>query len=145
MSVPPDKINQLLVTPSHGHGKLLSKEASHTLPRDEKGRLRPLQPRVAPTLEQEAKARAVVRGSNRLKKITPSVIEELYRIVKSGCKPDTRVRAAQILLEHALGKPVQAVVPAQPSSGKTMTWEELLRKVRASAQGASTDGKPQGR
>ncbi len=130
MSVPRDKIDSLLRTPSHGGGKLLTKEAYQTLPRDDEGRLLPLRPRMAPTPKQEAEARAIVRGSNRLKKMLPSVLEELYHIVKSGCKPDTRVRAAQILLEHALGKPVQAVVPQTPDV-KTMGWEELLRQVRA--------------
>ncbi len=119
-----------LRTPSHGRGKLIADPATH--PRDEFGRLLPLKPKTDGERDQQRK----IRAARQLKTMVPSVIRELYTIVKSGYKPDTRVKAAQILLEHALGKPVQAIVPSKGEGGTQMTWEEMLKQVRQAAENA---------
>jgi hypothetical protein len=69
------------------------------------------------------------------------MIEFLAHAVNtSHYKPDTRVNAARILLEHALGKPKQAVVPAREAGGE-LTWEVLLERIRAAA--AADAGEPE--
>jgi hypothetical protein len=89
-------------------------------------------------MEREA-ADKTVASADRLKELVPDIIEFLARAVNtSHYKPDTRVNAARILLEHALGKPRQAVVPASEGEGK-MTWEDLLTKVRAAAKAQTED------
>jgi hypothetical protein len=70
------------------------------------------------------------------------MIEFLTRAVNTAhYKPDTRVNAARILLEHAMGKPKQAVVPAREVGGE-LTWEALLEKIRAAAAADAAAEKP---
>ncbi len=94
----------------------------------------------AEVIEREAADR-MVTTAHRLKELAPDMIEFLARAVNSAhYKPDTRVNAARILLEHALGKPKQAVVPAREVGGE-LTWEALLEKIRAAA--AADAGEPE--
>jgi hypothetical protein len=83
-----------------------------------------------------------VTNANRLKELAPDTIEFLARVMNtSHYRPDTRVSAARILLEHALGKPKQAVVPTRERGGE-MTWEALLEKIRAAADAGKPENPP---
>ncbi len=97
----------------------------------------------ADAIEREAPDK-IVASADRLKELAPDIIEFLARAVHTAhYKIDTRVTAARILLEHALGKPKQAVVPgAGGDSGASMSWEDLLEKIRAAAAAdAAAEGK----
>jgi len=89
----------------------------------------------AEAIEREAVAKAVDTAA-QLKELAPDTIEFLARVMHtSHCKTVDRVQAARILLEHAIGKPKQAVVPSGTGEGggSEMTWESLLEKIRAAA------------
>jgi hypothetical protein len=99
-------------------------------------------PLPAEAIEREA-ADKTVASADRLKELAPDIIEFLAHAVHTAhYKIDTRVTAARILLEHALGKPRQAVVPGGSDSDVSMSWEDLLEKISAAAAAdARAEGK----
>jgi hypothetical protein len=96
---------------------------------------------ISPAHIASGGADATVSASARLADLALGAIDMLASIARLVPKGGTRVRAAQILLEHALGKPKQAVVPARGDGGE-LTWEALLEKIRAAAAADAAAEKP---
>ncbi len=64
------------------------------------------------------------------RQLTPQAIATLLEATKHASKWSDRIAAASELLDRGWGKATQVAVEAKVRPG-TMTWEELLRQVRA--------------
>ncbi len=102
--------------------------------RDEKGRFvsgrsgnpggRPRSTVRDPATGEEINLRELARQH------TPQAIETLLEATKHASKWSDRIAAASELLDRGWGKATQVAVEAHVGQGP-MTWEELLRQVRA--------------
>jgi hypothetical protein len=85
-------------------------------------------PKADAAVEAVEDADKVIR--KQLKDHIPTAIATLVAaMAQDNTRAELRIRAAQILLEHGLGKPAQAIFHAGERPG-AMSWEELVEKVR---------------
>ncbi len=124
----PEQQKPEMRVPTHGHGKLLAHLPPHEpFKRDPWGRY--LSPKLENT--QITKDRIALTRAAQRKRMVPKVLEELFRIVMTSPGFLNRIEAAKVLLDRLEGKPVQMIVPGSEQGGKAMSWEDLLKQVKA--------------
>jgi hypothetical protein len=65
---------------------------------------------------------------NNVTELVPKAVETLAVIMNKAPRPETRLRAVQIVLEHSLGKPRPKIQEPQDQS-TPMTWEVFVKLI----------------